>query len=152
MSLTGWRDSRGQAALRRSVLRLPHRLDVLPAARRKLRADLADWGVPAAAREDAERVITALLTYTVKHARALAGGVMVLRWRVTDGLLTIRITDGGVGRDAAEPLPAAQGRGLRLVARISRSWGSTDHVGGLRTLWASIPLDAPPRLRLLPLR
>ena len=134
------------------VLRLPHRADAVAGARRQIRAAMADAGLSQAVVDDAEVVISELLGNAVRHGRAIAGGVLVLGWQVRATELALRVTDGGscLPVEAREAPPTAvSGRGLRIVERLSSTWGVTDHVGGLRTVWALLPLETPPTLRLV---
>jgi anti-sigma regulatory factor (Ser/Thr protein kinase) len=121
-------------------------------ARRTVRASLADREVAGAAVDDAEMVVSELLGNAVRHARAIAGGVLVLRWQLCPGQLRILVTDGGSGREVESSTPddtAVSGRGLHIVERLTSDWGVTDHAGGLRTVWARLSLDRPPTLRLV---
>ncbi|MFN8081156.1 MAG: ATP-binding protein [Kineosporiaceae bacterium] len=134
------------------VLRLPHRPDSVTVARRTLRAALGRMGLAEPIIDDAEVVVSELLGNAVRHARAIAGGVLVLGWQLRGGQLQVRVTDGGSGRvvEAQEPsLTAVSGRGLHIVERLSECWGVNDHAGGLRTVWAALSLDRTPALRLV---
>lgn len=127
-----------------TVLRLAHRPDAVTAARHRLRASLDDLGVPQGVGDDAEIVSSELLGNAVRYARGIAGGMLLLGWQVSAGQLLIQVTDGGSGgvvesRDV--DTGAVHGRGLHIVERLSARWGVTDHVGGLRTVWAELPLD-----------
>lgn len=134
------------------VLRLPHRPDSVAVARRTLRAALGRMGLTEQVIDDAEVVVSELLGNAVRHARAIAGGVLVLGWQLRGGQLQLRVTDGGSGRvvEAQEAsLTAVSGRGLHIVERLTEGWGVTDHAGGLRTVWAVLSLDRAPALRLV---
>lgn len=131
-----------------SVLRLPYSAAAVGAARRRVRRELAEAGVPAPVLDDVEVIASELLGNAVRHARAIAGGVLLLGWRIEDGEVTVRVTDGGSGRTVepreAGPL-ADSGRGLRIVESLATSWGVVEHAGGLRTVWAALPLPSTPR-------
>jgi anti-sigma regulatory factor (Ser/Thr protein kinase) len=143
--------SGANAADQVEVLRLPHRPEAVALARRTVRACLAERRVCDAAMDDAEVVVSELLGNAVRHARAIAGGVLVLGWQVRHGQLQVRVTDGGSGRveSVEADVTAVSGRGLHIVERLTTSWGVTDHAGGLRTVWATVSLDRPPTLRLI---
>ncbi len=97
-------------------------------------------------------MISELLGNAVRHARAIAGGVVVMGWQLRNARLHLRVTDGGSGRTVEArkaPLTAVSGRGLHIVERLADEWGVTNHAGGLRTVWASLPLDRVPSLRLV---
>jgi len=106
------------------------------AARRLARQLLGGWGL-----EDLEwtvtQVVSELATNAVIHAR-------------TDFAVTISASGPGVRIEVRDqspkrPLPrlydteATTGRGLRLVAQMSRAWGVEQHSGG-KTVWAEIAL------------
>lgn len=135
------------------VVRLRHSPAAVSSARRQVRDDLAAAGVPEEVRDDIEMVVSELLGNSVRHARPIAGGVVLLTWHVRTDEVMIKVTDGGGGR-GVEPRPAdplaVSGRGLRIVERLSRVWGVREHAGGLRSVWASIALSGSPRaLRLV---
>ncbi|MFZ0159682.1 MAG: ATP-binding protein [Kineosporiaceae bacterium] len=135
------------------VLRLPHRAEAVAAARRRIRSALGEAGLSGPVLDDAEVVVSELLGNAVRHGHAIAGGVIVLGWQVLQSELQLRVTDGGGSGRAVEareaPATAVCGRGLHIVERLSTSWGVTEHVGGLRTVWAMLPLESPPTLRLV---
>lgn len=135
------------------VLRLQHSPVAVPTARRQLRDELAALGVEPDAVDDVEVVVSELLGNSVRHARPIAGGVVLLAWRISGDELMVRVTDGGGGRGVtprhAGPM-ADSGRGLQIVERLSRVWGVNEHAGGLRSVWATLSLDGSPRaLRLV---
>jgi anti-sigma regulatory factor (Ser/Thr protein kinase) len=122
-------------------------------ARRRLRSDLSGLGVPESVLDDAEVVVSELLGNSVRHAHPIAGGVLLLGWKVTDDEVVIRVTDGGGGRgvEPRETGPMADsGRGLHIIERLTSAWGVTEHAGGLRTVWAVLQLTGRQRpLRLV---
>jgi len=136
------------------TLRLSHTAVAVSSARRQVRDELSAYEIPDPVLDDVEVVISELLGNSVRHARPIAGGVLLLAWRVDHDEVMIRVTDGGGGR-GVEPRDtgpmADSGRGLHIIERLTRAWGVTEHAGGLRTVWAAIPLTArPPRpLRLV---
>lgn len=126
------------------VLRLPHRAEAVAVARHRVRASLAAGGVTGQVLDDAEMVVSELLGNAIRYACEIAGGVVVLGWQVRGEQVEVRVTDGGSGRLVeARPAPttAVSGRGLHIVQRLAAAWGVTDHTGGLRTVWATLPLD-----------
>lgn len=134
------------------VLRLPHRAESVRIARRTLRESMVRMNLPDEFSDDAEVVISELLGNAVRHARAIAGGVVVMGWQLRNARLHLRVTDGGSGRTVEArkaSLTAVSGRGLHIVERLADEWGVTNHAGGLRTVWASLPLDRVPSLRLV---
>ena len=134
-------------------LRLSHSAVAVSSARRQVRDELSAYELPESVLDDAEVVISELLGNSVRHARPIAGGVLLLAWRVDQHEVMIRVTDGGGGRgvEPKETGPMADsGRGLHIIERLTRAWGVTEHAGGLRTVWAALPLTARQRpLRLV---
>ncbi|MEU3524684.1 SpoIIE family protein phosphatase [Streptomyces sp. NPDC038707] len=111
------------------------RLDSAPGevsrARRLVRAQLLDWGLPEAV-ETAELLVSEVVTNAVLHAASDRIGLRIVR---TDALL-FEVTDD-------EPaLPALlsagpddeSGRGLRVVSRLAREWGASA-TGHRKTVW-----------------
>ncbi|MFE6162015.1 SpoIIE family protein phosphatase [Streptomyces sp. NPDC056486] len=127
------------------------------AARRFVRAALADWtelSVPAAAgitervADDAVLLVSELVTNAVVHA----GTTVELLCRLDEaGLgeetdtLVIEVSDhhpARAVRSESRPQSAGTpeyGRGLRLVAALSDSWGITYRTG-TKTVWARLPV------------
>jgi anti-sigma regulatory factor (Ser/Thr protein kinase) len=144
------RDANPGRTVLSSVVRLSWSAAAVGAARHRVVRELADAGVPAPVLEDIEVVAAELLGNAVRHARAMAGGVLLLGWRIEDGEVTVRVTDGGSGypvepRDAG-PM-AVSGRGLHIVESLAASWGVVEHVGGLRTVWAALRLPRSAQTR-----
>jgi hypothetical protein len=88
--------------------------------------------------DDVAAVATELVGNAVRHARPLAGGVIMVEWRAYPDSIEIRVTDGGsahipvMRRVAPDSL---EGRGLTIVASLSARWGvSPGDVG--RCVWA----------------
>ncbi len=136
-----------------NVVRLRHEPVAVGMARRRVRSELAEVGVPDPVLDDVEVVVSELMGNSVRHARAIAGGVLLVGWRVADGEVSLRVTDGGSSRRIEPREPSAMadsGRGLHIVERLCRAWGVTEHAGALRTVWAVLSLDErPPTLRLV---
>jgi anti-sigma regulatory factor (Ser/Thr protein kinase) len=110
------------------------------AARRFLRAFLAEAGVSEDLAATAELCLSELVTNAIVHA----GGGSELR-ATLDSALTVSVRDhGGQAPDAApiddlDPL-RVHGRGLHLVEALSDRWGSErDAVG--TSVWFSLELD-----------
>ncbi|MFC8828117.1 SpoIIE family protein phosphatase [Streptomyces sp. NPDC057137] len=100
-------------------------------ARRLVRGKLYDWDLPGAV-ESAELMVSELVTNAVRHARIRHVGLRLVR---NDALLC-EVTDD-------EPAPASLlgataddefGRGLRVVSRLARGWGSSSTAQG-KTVW-----------------
>jgi len=126
-----------------NVVRLRHQLMAVSAARRRVRGELAAAGVSREVLDDVEVVLSELMGNSVRHARAIAGGFVLVGWRIGDDEVSIRVTDGGSASpvEAREASPLADsGRGLQIIERLARAWGVADHAGSLRTVWAAVPL------------
>ncbi len=142
-----------QSVVSANVVRLRHEPVSVGVGRRRVRAELAEVGLPDALLDDVQVVLSELMGNSVRHARPIAGGVVLVGWRVADGEVSVRVTDGGSLQRIAprEPSPMSDsGRGLHIVERLCRAWGVTEHAGALRTVWAVLSLDErPPALRLV---
>ena len=71
-------------------------------------------------------VLSELMGNAVRHARPIAGGVLLVGWRIADGVLTVRVTDGGSVKriEPRESSPMADsGRGLHIVERPGERLG-----------------------------
>jgi len=92
---------------------------------------------------DAELVITEMVGNAVRHARPLPDGQLRAGWELENDRVVLRVTDGG---GSTRPIAAQQedhdaerGRGLAIVAALSRDWGSERDDGGLQ-IWAALDL------------
>jgi two-component sensor histidine kinase len=97
--------------------------------------------------EEAEIVVSELLSNAMRHARPLADGSLRVRWKVRHEVVEIEVTDGGsdsVPRPAPRAVWASSGRGLRIVRALAHEWGVHDEKNG-RTVWAA--LGGPSRRR-----
>lgn len=103
---------------------------------------LAEWGcerlVP-----DVQLVVSELVTNAVVHA----GSRCVLRLRLMPGAVRVEVTDAGDG--SPQPLPAdgerIGGRGLLIVAAVSRAWGidPAEPAGASgKTVWAELTIES----------
>ena len=103
-------------------------------ARDVLRDACRRWGIPE--RQDAAAVVTELVMNAVEHA----GTPIRLRLVLDRTGLRVSVRDRRPG-----PLPdpgtadVAHGRGLRTVARLSRTWGVLLYGDG-KAVWAQLPL------------
>ncbi|MEJ8639090.1 ATP-binding protein [Streptomyces sp. MS2.AVA.5] len=110
-------------------------------ARGTTAAVLRQWALPDAPAEDAQLVVSELVTNAISHGSGAVG----LRVRYGNHQLRIEVTDGSTTpakrRRAGANDPG--GRGLLLVAHLSHRWGVADSG---RTTYAVIPTlpEAPP--------
>ena len=114
--------------------------DAQPGAPEEVRrfVQRAATGAPSAAVADAELVAVELVTNAWLHAHGGADVEAV----VTDGAILVEVTDNGHGLPAMQPESAESlfGRGLLLVAGLSRGWGVRAD-GDRKTVWAEVPFD-----------
>ncbi|MGH3695491.1 MAG: ATP-binding protein [Pseudonocardiaceae bacterium] len=143
----------------RSVHEALQELDAAPPRRRlqvQLRCDLAssrlarqlirriceEWGVPGIS-SDAAVVASELIDNMVHHARSEGQ----LRVDLNRNTLTVSVAD----TDPRSPqlrvpgLRAAGGRGLVLVDKLSRTWGTASRPSGGKVVWAVLTVSARSR-------
>lgn len=136
-----------------NVIRLPHTPVAVGVARRRICAELAAAGLAPPLLDDIEVVVSELLGNAVLHAHPIGGAVLLAGWRIDDGIVTVRVTDGGsslrVQPVNSSPM-ADSGRGLRIIDRLAQEWGVTDHPTGMRTVWATFTVrPTAPGLQLV---
>ncbi|MGW3817817.1 ATP-binding protein [Streptomyces sp. NPDC005046] len=111
-------------------------------ARRLTRSRLSGWAVCEDTCDTATLVVSELVTNAIVHA---AGQRVVCELQDTDDLVRIAVCDEGCA--PGEPHPSPQrpdeehGRGLLLVAAVSRAWGAQDTGPGL-LVWAELARSA----------
>jgi anti-sigma regulatory factor (Ser/Thr protein kinase) len=129
-----------------SILLLPFTAASVGEARRNLVSDLIEAGIRGPALTDAALVISELLSNALQHGQPLPGEAVSAAWDLDDGTLRVSVSDGGGASQPqlGQPTPTTTGgRGLRIVARLSRQWGtSCGHDG--TTVWAEVPLVPQP--------
>jgi two-component sensor histidine kinase len=126
-------------------------------ARHRMRAQLSESGVSDTVVEDAELVLSELLSNACRHGRPLRrsersggepagggddGGIRAA-WSVDQaGGLTVEVTDGGGPTRPAPARPsltARGGRGLTIISALAKDWGIRDSDSGEVTVWAHLP-------------
>ncbi|RKT56254.1 ATP-binding protein [Saccharothrix australiensis] len=104
-------------------------------ARRIVGEAVATWGVSPDVAEDAALVVTELVSNAVDHA---TGPLELAVSRTAQG---IRIEVSDRSPTMPEPRPvqvdSARGRGLIIVAALSREWGTSPTADG-KTVWAEL--------------
>lgn len=116
--------------------RLPSAPGEVPRARRLVGARLHAWGLAGLA-ETAELLVSEVLTNAVRHARTDAVELRLVR---ADALLC-EVDDSDPELPAlvdAGPLDEA-GRGLAVVSRMARSWGTSRTSRG-KAVWFELPM------------
>ena len=129
------------------TIRVPWRATSVSSVRRTLVEDLESRDVPTVVVDEAEIVVSELVSNAIRHARALSDGNLRVHWKVKAGVVEVEVTDGG-SESSPRPAPrtiwAPSGRGLRLVRSLAHEWGVTEDRNGT-TVWAS--LGGPSRRR-----
>jgi two-component sensor histidine kinase len=106
-------------------------------ARRMLRARLAEWGLDA--NDDVEMAATQALNELTTNALLHARTEFTVTLEYEDEVLRVCVEDGSVKLPAMRTYgtDATTGRGLAIVARLCRSWGSEKTDTGKR-VWFEI--------------
>ena len=129
------------------TLRMAWSAQAAPQIRRALVEDLHALEVDATVVDEAEIVVSELVSNALRHAKPLSDGAIRVRWKVKGGVVEVEVSDGG-GPSTPRPAPPAlwstSGRGLRIVRSLAHEWGVADDKAG-RTVWAS--LGGPSRRR-----
>jgi anti-sigma regulatory factor (Ser/Thr protein kinase) len=104
--------------------------------RRHLRVLLTSWDLAVETVEDALLVVEELVANVVDHART----PFQLTVHLVGGVLRIAVRDRSERSPQVQPFDphARRGRGLQLVATLSRNWGCDHHDVG-KTVWAELP-------------
>lgn len=109
------------------TLRLPFAPASVSVARQHLRTWLDDQGIPTDNVEDARLVISELVGNSVRHARPLPDGNLVITWLRDKRGLQVSVTDGGATtrpRTIHAPASALAGRGMAIVETVAQAWWS----------------------------
>ena len=123
-----------------SVLLLPFAAASVGVARRRLVSDLIAANVYDSAVCDVALVISELLSNALRHAAPLPGSKIRVAWRFDADSVRVSVSDGGAPTvpELGEPTHGATGgRGLRIVAKLSRRWGTSADDEGT-TVWAEV--------------
>lgn len=110
-------------------------------ARRRALAQLLLWRAPGDAQDNAQLVISELVTNALRHTRSETVGCEL---RINGSLLRVAVSSEGAG-PSQEPVQAGAedegGRGLLLVVALSHGWGVRPiDAGRGHTVWADLPL------------
>lgn len=132
---------------RHRTLRVWHHAASVPTTRHALVADLRSIDVAPEVVDEAEIVVSELVSNSVRHAEPLPDGRLRVHWQVKGGVVELDVTDagsGGVPRPQSPSPYSTSGRGLRIVRSIAHEWGVLDDDRG-RTVW--VTLGGPSRRR-----
>lgn len=112
-----------------------------PRAARTLVADCVGARVPGSVRDDAQLLVSELVTNSLRHSGAPAGQGIVVRVELASSMLRVEVEDagrGGVIAPRAADVETSGGFGLSLVQALSERWGvERAPVGGTR-VWAQL--------------
>jgi two-component sensor histidine kinase len=125
-----------------SVLMLPFAAASVGVARRRLVSDLIEADVYDSAVCDVALVISELFSNALRHAAPLPGAKIRVTWRIDEVCIHLAVSDGGgpTVPELGEPAQGATGgRGLRIVEKLSVSWGTDAGEDGT-TVWAEVPV------------
>ncbi|TDC22367.1 PAS domain-containing protein [Streptomyces sp. 8K308] len=114
----------------------------VPRARAAVQERMAAWRLPEPVRATAELLVSELVTNAVRHGES---GPVELRLVRADALLC-EVSDEGHELPVlldCDPLDDA-GRGLNVVSRLARAWGTTRTVRG-KTVWFELDLRTAAR-------
>jgi anti-sigma regulatory factor (Ser/Thr protein kinase) len=125
-----------------SVLVLPFTPASVGVARRRLVSDLIEAGIYGSTISDAALVLSELLSNALRHGAPLPGSCLRVAWHIDADSVRVSVSDGGGPNrpELGEPTQSTTGgRGLRIVAKLSRRWGSGSDEEGT-TVWAEVEL------------
>lgn len=142
---------------------LPFTDETATIARRAMSDHLHEHGAPQVAIENALLVVHELICNGIDHGEPCENHTLKVAWRITAGLITIEVTDCGTPAGTCAPaggpdgsraadawrdkvlepvdMGSLRGRGLHLVAAMSRSWDVHTGPDGT-TVTALVNLDA----------
>jgi len=107
------------------TMRLPCTSSSVSLARGQLKAWMSDLGASGERVEDARVVISELVANSVRHARPLPDGSILVRWTTDRHGLQLSVTDGGSGtrpHSVQAGSSALAGRGMAIVDVLAREW------------------------------
>ena len=123
------------------MLLLPYTASSVGVARRRLIADLISAGIFEASACDAALVLSELISNALRHASPLPDAKVKVAWILRRDSVEVAVSDGGgrtVPRLTQPNASSVGGRGLGIVARLSRHWGVRSGDGEM-TVWAELP-------------
>jgi anti-sigma regulatory factor (Ser/Thr protein kinase) len=122
--------------------RLPARDTSAAEARRRVRRQLAQWRAPGETCENAQLVISELVTNALRHTDSETVGCEL---RILGSRLRVAVDGDGAGPRQAVRMAGEDeesGRGLLLVCTLATVWGVRPRgTGRGHVVWAELPLD-----------
>jgi anti-sigma regulatory factor (Ser/Thr protein kinase) len=121
---------------------LPHEVSAVATGRRNLAGYLKRHRVKGEAREDAQLVLSELLSNAIRYAPPLPTGQVRVMWWIDKTGIHLEVTDG-CGRTEPKRVADAHpestgGRGLAIVDVLTSDWGVLTGAG-TRTVYAVVP-------------
>jgi anti-sigma regulatory factor (Ser/Thr protein kinase) len=107
------------------TMRLPFAASSVSVARQRLRDWLGDHGGAGESVEDARVVVSELVANSVRHARPLPDGQILVSWTLEPRGLRLQVTDGGGAtrpHNVNASASALAGRGMAIVGVLAREW------------------------------
>ncbi len=105
---------------------LPHEVSAVADARRRLAAYLKRYQVTDAACDDAQLVLSELLSNAIRYAPPLPAGEVRAAWWIDRAGIHVEVTDGRGDTEPqriSDPHPESiGGRGLAIVEILTSSW------------------------------
>ncbi|WP_112242010.1 ATP-binding protein [Kribbella monticola] len=121
---------------------LPHEVSAVADARRRLAGYLKRYRVAGNALDDAQLVLSELLSNAIRYAPALPAGEVRATWWIDKAGIHLEVTDGcgdTEPRRVSEAHPESiGGRGLAIVDVLSSEWGVRT-AATRRTVFAVVP-------------
>ncbi|WP_158674744.1 ATP-binding protein [Streptomyces hoynatensis] len=126
----------------RFTFRLPAADTSAAEARRRIRHQLTQWRTPAETCDNAQLVVSELVTNALRHTRSETVGCEL---ELFGSLLRVAVASDGTGPAHREPTQAGpeeeSGRGLLLVCALATVWGVRPREAGRgHVVWADLPL------------
>ncbi len=122
-----------------AVRDLPQDLLSVREARRFLRDVLLRWGL-SDVEDAAQLVVSELVTNAITH------GHSDCQLRLSRSATTVRVEVADSGAGTPDPQPenpsGEHGRGMHIVAVLSRAWGTESLDSGGKVVWAELPVSA----------
>ena len=107
------------------TVRLPFSPTSVAVARQKLKTWMTAIGGSVESVEDARVVVSELVANSVRHAKPLPDGSIVVSWAQENGGVQLSVTDGGSStrpRSLHAPASALAGRGMSIVEVLAQRW------------------------------
>ncbi len=123
------------------TVRVPFAASSVAVARTQLRAWMRAEGCPREAIEDGRVVISELVANSVRHAKPLSDGTILISWGRERRGIRISVTDGGSTsrpRALRASASAVSGRGMAIVEALAQDWW-TEHTRTRSTIHALLP-------------